>query len=198
MRDDSDSTQQRGPTRRETITYGGAVVGGGLLAGCTGAGSDSPAADEPSETNGDSQTAPEAISTDAYPVVDRWLGTDEVGGVDDSYDGTVADLRGVEEPRIVVGADGNGGPVAFEPSAAIVSPGTVVEWVWTAHGHHNVVSDPEAQLGESTRSFRSGDAVERENNLHTELFDASETILYHCEPHLGLGMKGALIVSEES
>ncbi|MEY7849970.1 ABC transporter substrate-binding protein [Natrarchaeobius sp. A-rgal3] len=35
--DDSINTIQRdAPTRRETITYGGAVIGGGLLAGCTG------------------------------------------------------------------------------------------------------------------------------------------------------------------
>ena len=31
-----DSAVHEAPTRRDTIKYGGAVVGGGLLAGCTG------------------------------------------------------------------------------------------------------------------------------------------------------------------
>ena len=31
-----DSATHEAPTRRDTIKYGGAVVGGGLLAGCTG------------------------------------------------------------------------------------------------------------------------------------------------------------------
>ncbi|PSP68082.1 ferrichrome ABC transporter substrate-binding protein [Halobacteriales archaeon QS_1_69_70] len=34
----NDSTATAAPTRRDTITYGGAVVGGGLVAGCTGEG----------------------------------------------------------------------------------------------------------------------------------------------------------------
>jgi len=33
---DNDTNTTEAPTRRETIKYGGAVVGGGLLAGCTG------------------------------------------------------------------------------------------------------------------------------------------------------------------
>jgi len=33
---DDDRTRQEGPTRREYLGYGGAVVGAGLLAGCTG------------------------------------------------------------------------------------------------------------------------------------------------------------------
>jgi len=45
-----DLTEYEVPTRRETIKYGGAVVGGGLLAGCTGDNSDNP-----SEEGGTSQ-----------------------------------------------------------------------------------------------------------------------------------------------
>jgi len=173
-------------TRRTVLTTSGTAATA-ALAGCTVDGG-SAAADA------DSIDELEPISADNYPVVDRWLGTDEVGGVDDTYDGTIVDARGVENPEITVGAEGNGGPVAFEPSAVIVSPETVVKWVWTAHGHHNVVSDPDAQLGESDRSFSSGDIVEQENNLYTEVFEEPGTVLYHCEPHLDLGMKGALII----
>ena len=32
----TDNTRRNGPTRRATIKYGGTVVSGGLLAGCTG------------------------------------------------------------------------------------------------------------------------------------------------------------------
>ncbi|WP_137290546.1 ABC transporter substrate-binding protein [Natronorubrum halophilum] len=35
MSDNEDTIRHEAPTRRETIKYGGAVVGGGLLAGCT-------------------------------------------------------------------------------------------------------------------------------------------------------------------
>lgn len=35
-----DSARHEGPTRRQVLTYGGAVVGGGLLAGCLGGSSD--------------------------------------------------------------------------------------------------------------------------------------------------------------
>lgn len=41
MRDNDIETVRGGaPTRRECLTYGGAVVGGSLLAGCTGGGDD--------------------------------------------------------------------------------------------------------------------------------------------------------------
>ena len=33
---DNDTNTTEAPTRRDTIKYGGAVVGGGLLAGCAG------------------------------------------------------------------------------------------------------------------------------------------------------------------
>ncbi|VTT85127.1 Halocyanin [Halorubrum sp. DM2] len=140
----------------------------------------------------------ETLPADDYPLVGRWLDTDEVGGADDTFNGTIVDARGLDNPEITVGAEGNGGPVAFDPSAVIISPETVVKWVWTAHGHHNVVSDPNAQLGESNRAFSSGEIVERENNLHTEVFDEAGTVLYQCEPHLDLGMKGALVVDSQA
>ena len=182
-----DSARFRRPTRRAALAYGSAVVSAGLVAGCT-------ADAEPDSTEPSSQADAQQRSADEYPAVDRWLGTDEVGGVDDTYDGTITDLRAFDNPRITVGADGNDGPVAFDPSAALISSGAVVEWVWTAHGHHNVVADPDQQPDGSDVSFRSGDAVEQEHTLHTELFEDTGTVLYQCDPHLQLGMKGALVV----
>jgi halocyanin-like protein len=180
----ADRVTQSAVTRRGTLKSVGTLVGGGLFAGCS----------EQTASGGDQE--PETVSAAEYPVVERWLGTDEVGGVDGSYDGSHTDFRDIENPEVTVGAEGNGGPVAMDPSAIIVSPGAVVQWVWTEHGHHNVVSDPETQLGESDRSFSSGDPVERENNLYTAVFDDPATILYQCEPHLDLGMKGAVVVEE--
>ena len=192
MTDTNDSAQFPRPTRRAALRCGGAVVGSGLLAGCAATGSESSA--DGTDSDADPQSTAETVAADDYPTVDRWLETNEVGGVDDTYDRTLLDLRGVDNPRITVGAEGNGGPVAFEPSAALISPGAVVEWVWTAHGHHNVVANPETQLGVSDYSFRSGDPVEQENTLHTEQFEDTGTVLYQCKPHLQLGMKGALVV----
>lgn len=96
-------------------------------------------------------------------------------------DGRLEDARTLDSPEITVGAGGNGGPVAFEPSAILVSPETVV-------------SNPDTQLGETDVSFSSGDPIADENYLYTELFDESGIVLYHCAPHLDLGMKGAVIV----
>jgi iron complex transport system substrate-binding protein len=50
--DDIDTTE--GPTRRDYVKYGGAVVGGGLLAGCVG---DSESGSTPEGTNTDSATS---------------------------------------------------------------------------------------------------------------------------------------------
>jgi halocyanin-like protein len=171
-------------TRRRYLKYSAAAVSGGALSGCSGGAS----------TSEETPTELDTVSAEEYSLVERWLGTEEVGGVDETFDGSIVDARNADNPEIMVGAEGNGGPVSFEPSAMLVSPETVVHWVWTAEGHHNVVSDPEAQLGESDLTFSSGEPLERENNLYTETFDGPATVLYHCEPHLDLGMKGAIVV----
>ena len=66
-----------GPTRRDTIKYGGAVVGGGLLAGCTGlSDSGSPS----NETGGDDGSNDD----DSYPVTMSPIGTVEFDSVPES------------------------------------------------------------------------------------------------------------------
>ena len=59
----TEKTADDGLTRRETITYGGAVVGGGLLAGCTGDGSE-PAAEQETTPDDDSDSSTE--TDDSY------------------------------------------------------------------------------------------------------------------------------------
>ncbi len=59
----TNQTTPTGPTRRDTIKYGGAVVGSGLLAGCTGAGDpESTSESTETETNTSTSTTSEATS----------------------------------------------------------------------------------------------------------------------------------------
>jgi halocyanin-like protein len=104
----------------------------------------------------------------------------------DNYDGTV-DRRGQSEVTVEVGAEGNGGAFAFEPAAVRVDPGTTVVWEWTGEGgQHNVITEEGEQL-ESELVAEAGFTYE-----HT--FEEEGVTTYYCEPHLSLGMKGAVAV----
>jgi iron complex transport system substrate-binding protein len=68
-----DDTNTTAPTRRDYLRYGGAVVGGGLLAGCTGTSDDGstpdgnetePAAENETTTEGDHEAASDEESTE--------------------------------------------------------------------------------------------------------------------------------------
>lgn len=137
----------------------------------------------------------ETIPGRDYPAVDTWLTETAVGGADDTYDRSIVDLREEGEVMIDVGAPGNGDGFAFGPSAVVISTGTEVLWGWTGEGgRHNVVAAPDAQIGESDHVFSSGQPVSGADNEYTYRFDESGVGLYQCEPHLSLGMKGAVVV----
>ncbi|MBV0902643.1 ABC transporter substrate-binding protein [Haloarcula salina] len=59
-----DTTKGRAPTRRGYMKYGGAVVGGGLLAGCAG---QSDSESEPAETASDATSTPTRTGTEDDP-----------------------------------------------------------------------------------------------------------------------------------
>jgi len=59
---DNDTIRHEAPTRRDTIKYGGAVVGGSLLAGCAG---QSDSGSTPEATNDDISTDSDSTETDA-------------------------------------------------------------------------------------------------------------------------------------
>lgn len=138
-----------------------------------------------------------APTAEDYPAVDEWLTESEVGAADQTYDGTIEDALDSDTVTVAVGAQGNGGAFAFDPSAVAVSTGTTVEWRWTGEGNpHNVVADPGAQIGESDYEFSSGDPVGGSGVQFSQTFDEAGIALYDCEPHLALGMKGAVVVVE--
>jgi len=108
-----------------------------------------------------------------------------------NFDGTV-DMTGEDSVEIAVGAQGNGGAFAFDPAAVRVSPGTEVVWRWTGEGGgHNVVSDGDGPLD-------SGELVSEEGETYSYTFEEEGIYNYVCEPHVGLGMKGAVVVGTPS
>ncbi|PSQ59342.1 hypothetical protein BRD18_03685, partial [Halobacteriales archaeon SW_7_71_33] len=123
MRDSgaNDATKRIG--RRRYLLAGAATVAAlGGVAGCTGG-----------EGGGDGDEDEEA---DPQQRVDDYLSNDE------TYDGSVEDLTGESAPTVAVGAAGNTGNFAFDPSALRVSTGTAVTWEWTGKGSsHNVVHE---------------------------------------------------------
>ena len=104
-----------------------------------------------------------------------------------NYEGT-RDLRGESEVTASVGAGENG--LLFDPPAILVDPGTTVVWEWTGRGgSHNVAEENDV--------FSSGETVAEEGTTFEHAFeDASEGDLfrYVCEPHQGVGMKGAVAI----
>jgi halocyanin-like protein len=175
-------------SRRAVLAAGSTALVG--LAGCTGDG-----ADGGGDGDGDGGGGTTPIPGSAYPAIDEWLTETELGGAADNYDGTLVDLTGQDTVTVDVGAEGNGGAFAFGPAAAVVLAGTEVEFSWTGEGNpHNVEALPEEQLGESDYEFSSGEPEGGSGVKYTRTLDEPGVVLYHCEPHFSLGMKGGIAV----
>ncbi|MFC6976927.1 hypothetical protein ACFQL1_22990 [Halomicroarcula sp. GCM10025709] len=86
------------PTRRRYLTAATALAC--LAAGCGGDGGD----------GGDGAPGP-----DDYPLIDQWLTETEIGGADETYDGTFTDRRGQDTVTVDVGTEGNGGTSRTRP-----------------------------------------------------------------------------------
>ncbi|MCT9096526.1 halocyanin domain-containing protein [Haloarchaeobius sp. HME9146] len=113
------------------------------------------------------------------PTFDGWL-----AGVENYTD--VVDMRGKDEVRVEVGADGNGGEFAFEPAAIHVDPGTTVVWEWVGSaGRYSVVDD---QLG-----FESQRVASRGTEYALQ-FDGDGVSKYYCEDYGEQGMRGVVLV----
>ena len=109
----------------------------------------------------------------------------------DGVDGGYQDMRGSGSVTVQVGASGNGGNLAFAPAGIWVDPGTTVTWEWTGEGGgHNVIADS------GPASLDSGAAVSEAGTTYEYTFEEGDAGItnYYCDPHLSLGMKGAVAV----
>lgn len=179
-------------SRRSVLRTAGAAVAVGV-AGCTGDGGGDGGDGDGGNGGGGGGTP--TVAGSEYPAIDEWLTETEVGGAAGNYGGNLVDRTGRETVTVDVGASGNDGSFAFGPPGVVVSTGTTVEFSWTGQGNpHNVVAAPEKQLGESDYTFRSGDPTGGSGVKFRQTMDQSGVALYHCEPHLSLGMKGGIAV----
>jgi halocyanin-like protein len=117
-------------------------------------------------------------------------GTPDWGGWLSGVDGGFTDARGESEVTVEVGASGNGGNFAFAPAGLWVDPGTTVRFEWTGQGSsHNVVT--EEGPADLNSDLYTAPGVNYEYTF--EEGDAGITT-YYCEPHIDLGMQGAVAV----
>ena len=132
-------------------------------------------------TSGVAVGAVGSASAQAQPDFGGWL---------EDVDGGFTDARGEGEVTVAVGAEGNGGAFAFEPAGLWVDPGTTVVWEWTGEGGgHNVAS----QEGDDFAS----DIVSEAGATFEHTFEEGGITTYQCDPHVSLGMKGAVAVGDE-
>ncbi|MFB6166024.1 MAG: halocyanin domain-containing protein [Haloarculaceae archaeon] len=159
--------------RRTFVRGVGAVAVAGAVAGCSQSSGSNDGGD--GGDGGDGPSAPKEVSDYLSETSD--------------FDGNLTDETGKDTVTVEVGASGNGGNYAFAPAAIKISTGTEVQWKWTGKGGgHNVVAEDDA--------FDSGSTEAKAGVNFTHTFDEAGTHLYYCLPHKGLGMKGAIVVSE--
>lgn len=151
--------------------------GGSILAGCMGVSA-------PQNTSGVSSES-QSTTAGSTASVEEWVSQMN------NYNG-VTDRTGKESVTIDVGAEAeNGTYFAFGPAAVKVSPGTTVTWRWLGTGgSHNVHAVDGADF-ESETTATEGHVFEHE-------FESERTVTYQCDPHTSIGMKGIVLVRDES
>lgn len=81
---------------------------------------------------------------------------------------------------------------AYEPgteSPLEIPPGTLVQFVWVTDNHNvNVDEQPEAA------SWPGHDPIENSPFEYEYTFDVEGTYEFHCDPHIGQGMEGTIVV----
>lgn len=110
----------------------------------------------------------------------------------EGIDGGIADLRGENEVTVKVGAEGNGGSIAFAPAGIWIDPGTTVTWDWIRRGPLNVTTV------DGPAEFNSDLIVEEGTTYEFEFTEEHEGITnYQCDPAASLGMVGAVAVGDD-
>ncbi|RAW45909.1 halocyanin domain-containing protein [Halorubrum sp. 48-1-W] len=116
-----------------------------------------------------------------YEAVDEWVVHS------DNFDGSIADETDDDAASVAVGAEGNGGHLAFDPPVLKVSPGTTVVWEWTGEGGSTNVAFEDLDV-------RSGDPTADPETTFEHAFEEPGTYRYSSLPHEAIGMRGAVIV----
>jgi len=103
-----------------------------------------------------------------------------------NFHGLVADYTG-EDDVVVEAGDPPGveEPMAFDPAAIRIDPGTTVTWEHAEGGMHIVATE--------TGLFEDA-TLDAEDERWSYTFEEERTVLYYCVPHRALGAKGAIIV----
>jgi len=118
-----------------------------------------------------------------------WFTDQASGGAVGNYDGTTEDLRGEDAVTIEVGTDANGGTYGFGPAAVRVSPGTTLTFEWVSDTHNVLLEEQPDGAG-----WEGHQPIENTGFTYEHTFETEGIYKYYCEPHLSLGMKGAIIV----
>jgi halocyanin-like protein len=116
-----------------------------------------------------------------------WFGSG-TGGETGNFDGTV-DRTGQDSVTIEVGSQGNGGPYAYGPAAVRIDPGTTVTFEWVSNTHNVLIEEQPSDSG-----WDGVEAIENQGFSHEFTFETEGIYKYYCQPHLALGMKGAIVV----
>ena len=116
-----------------------------------------------------------------------WFGG-STGGETATFDGTT-DQTGQSSVTVEVGAQGNGGPYAFGPTAVRVDPGTTITFEWVSDTHNILIEEQPSEA-----NWGGVQNIENTGFSHEHTFETEGIYKYFCQPHLALGMKGAIVV----
>ncbi|MFB6122142.1 MAG: halocyanin domain-containing protein [Haloferacaceae archaeon] len=123
------------------------------------------------------------------PDYGGWF-TGQTGGETTAYESTV-DRRGNDTVTVEVGAQGNGGPYAFGPTAVRVDPGTTVKFTWVSDTHNIMIEEQPSGAG-----WEGHQPIENQGFEYEHTFETEGIYKYYCQPHRALGMKGAIVVGD--
>ncbi|MFB6150951.1 MAG: plastocyanin/azurin family copper-binding protein [Haloarculaceae archaeon] len=105
--------------------------------------------------------------------------------------GNYVDARGQSEVTVEVGADPQA--LAFAPTKLWIDPGTTVTFEWVSNGH-NVVPNTQPDGAGWSGVEGAPSALYDAGHTYSHTFDTPGMYTYYCQPHEGLGMKGAIAV----
>lgn len=87
------------------------------------------------------------------------------------------------------------GGLVFEPESVTIKAGESVTWVNNAGFPHNIVFDEdEIPSGENADKLSHEDYLNAKGETVESTFKTAGTYTYNCEPHMGAGMSGKVIV----